>query len=461
MEGKETKIYVLVRPGVEEFLRRTSELFELVLYTASISKYATPILDKIDPDNLITHRLFREHCEISKDFFVKNLSRLGRNLKDVIIIDNMPLSYSLQPYNGIPVNTWISNKQDTQLKELIPILELLVKVEDVRIALKKIVKKGKVDYRNAVEILKSDAKDLLDNKNGTPKIVHSRIKSQPPIREDLAFENSKDSIENEAEFELSLKRVDAKRKAKPSEEKPCTTPIRLAFSSNSKPAIEVPCDFELSNSLNISKIVKAKQEKELDKNISQGTSISSKTFKPNIIHTPSAKHYQTNSQYKPRNSGTLMELSNPHEVYSTPMKTVQLEGRKYEAISKQLQADYVYKRSTFDSPKGSYISSLNSGPLNRYSNNKVTPVYTHQRSNTIISYNHEGLVNQRIELNAIKSNDYNGNFNMKRTSRTPRDSSAPQAMETKVFSEVTSSTRPYGVYPSRKSSNRWSIVGLY
>jgi RNA polymerase II subunit A small phosphatase-like protein len=151
---------VLTRPGLKEFLKRTSELYELVIYTASIPSYANPILDKIDPDNVINHRLFREHCEITKGFFVKNLSKLGRSLKNVIIIDNTPSSYSLHPCNGIPVNTWISSKNDTQLKELIPILEHLAEVPDVRTAIKKIVKKGKVDYKNAPYVLNEKVKKV-------------------------------------------------------------------------------------------------------------------------------------------------------------------------------------------------------------------------------------------------------------------------------------------------------------
>eukprot|EP00826_Nyctotherus_ovalis_P055470 TRINITY_DN7364_c0_g1_i17.p1 TRINITY_DN7364_c0_g1~~TRINITY_DN7364_c0_g1_i17.p1 ORF type:complete len:218 (+),score=45.46 TRINITY_DN7364_c0_g1_i17:603-1256(+) len=187
MEGQVTKVYVLTRPGLKEFLKRTSELYELAVYTASIPKYANPILDRIDPENLISHRLFREHCAIAKGFFVKNLSKLGRSLKDIIIIDNTPLSYSLHPFNGIPVDTWISSKNDAQLKELLPILERLAKVPDVRIAIKKIVKKGKVDYKNALQVLKSDAKvkkglDQSFENETANKSIEQQIKSEILLR---------------------------------------------------------------------------------------------------------------------------------------------------------------------------------------------------------------------------------------------------------------------------------------
>ena len=62
-------------------------LYEVVIYTASLSKYADPLLEKLDKTKAATYRLFREHCIFYNGVFVKDLSRLGRNLKDVIIID--------------------------------------------------------------------------------------------------------------------------------------------------------------------------------------------------------------------------------------------------------------------------------------------------------------------------------------------------------------------------------------
>ncbi|RYY68963.1 hypothetical protein EON63_24220, partial [archaeon] len=42
-------IYVMKRPGVDQFLSRLAEHYELVIYTASLSKYADPLLDLLDP----------------------------------------------------------------------------------------------------------------------------------------------------------------------------------------------------------------------------------------------------------------------------------------------------------------------------------------------------------------------------------------------------------------------------
>jgi len=67
--------------------------------------------------------LFREHCTYHNNTFVKDLTRLGRDMRDVIIIDNSPMSYQFQPENAIPSISWYEDKNDTQLLDWIPMLK--------------------------------------------------------------------------------------------------------------------------------------------------------------------------------------------------------------------------------------------------------------------------------------------------------------------------------------------------
>jgi RNA polymerase II subunit A small phosphatase-like protein len=67
--------------------------YELVIFTASLSKYAEPLVDILDPEGMCSYRLFREHCTYVNNAFVKDLTRLGRPMKDVIIVDNSPIAY--------------------------------------------------------------------------------------------------------------------------------------------------------------------------------------------------------------------------------------------------------------------------------------------------------------------------------------------------------------------------------
>ena len=48
IEGKICYVYVLVRPGALQFLEELSTYYELVIYTASLSKYAEPLMKILD-----------------------------------------------------------------------------------------------------------------------------------------------------------------------------------------------------------------------------------------------------------------------------------------------------------------------------------------------------------------------------------------------------------------------------
>ena len=49
----------LVRPGADTFLREMSEIYEVVIFTAAMQDYADWVLDQIDKNKYITHRLYR------------------------------------------------------------------------------------------------------------------------------------------------------------------------------------------------------------------------------------------------------------------------------------------------------------------------------------------------------------------------------------------------------------------
>jgi RNA polymerase II subunit A small phosphatase-like protein len=154
MENNLLDIHVLVRPGVKEFLERMATKYEIVIFTASLSKYADPLLDIIDKPGHCQYRLFREHCTLINASFVKDLKRLGRDLKDIIIVDNSPISYALHPENGLPIQSWYDDKNDKELYNITPILEFLADVGDVREHIKKMVFDNRINYVRAMNYIK-------------------------------------------------------------------------------------------------------------------------------------------------------------------------------------------------------------------------------------------------------------------------------------------------------------------
>ncbi|SJK97406.1 uncharacterized protein ARMOST_00658 [Armillaria ostoyae] len=126
------QFHVLKRPGVDAFLKKMGELYEVVVFTASLSKYADPVLDKLDIHQAVAHRLFRESCYSHNGNYVKDLSQLGRAITDTIILDNSPASYIFHPNNAVPVSSWFNDPHDAELVDLIPFLIDLTSVPDVR-----------------------------------------------------------------------------------------------------------------------------------------------------------------------------------------------------------------------------------------------------------------------------------------------------------------------------------------
>lgn len=139
IEGRVHQVYVAKRPFVDEFMKRMGELYEVVVFTASLAKYADPVLDLLDIHKVVDHRLFRESCSCFKGSYVKDMGRMGRELARIMILDNSPHSYAFNPENAVPCESWFNDYEDTELRELIPIFEQLAEesVDDVMVALEK------------------------------------------------------------------------------------------------------------------------------------------------------------------------------------------------------------------------------------------------------------------------------------------------------------------------------------
>jgi len=67
----------------------------------------------------------------------QDLSQVGRDLKETIIIDNSPTSYIFHPQHAVPISSWFSDAHDNELLDLIPVLEDLAgsDVRDVSLVL--------------------------------------------------------------------------------------------------------------------------------------------------------------------------------------------------------------------------------------------------------------------------------------------------------------------------------------
>ena len=133
--GEEVCASLHIRPYVHACLQAASDLFEVIVFTASHRCYADVVLDYLDPENrLISHRLYRENCIVVQGLYIKDLRILrDRDLAHTVIVDNAVYSFGYQLDNGIPIVTWNDDKADKELLNLIDYMKVLAGTEDVRL----------------------------------------------------------------------------------------------------------------------------------------------------------------------------------------------------------------------------------------------------------------------------------------------------------------------------------------
>ncbi|TLD22604.1 hypothetical protein E2P81_ATG07797 [Venturia nashicola] len=128
--------YVHKRPNCDEFLRKVSKWYNLVVFTASVQEYADPVTDWLELErSYFSGRYYRQHCTLRNGAYIKDLSQVEPNLSKVAILDNSPVSYVFHEDNAIPIEGWISDPTDNDLLHLIPLLEGLAHCTDVRAVL--------------------------------------------------------------------------------------------------------------------------------------------------------------------------------------------------------------------------------------------------------------------------------------------------------------------------------------
>lgn len=131
VHSKRVPFYVKCRPYLSAFLRHMAKLYEITVFTASRRAYADQILDRIDPHGeTVSRRFYRRDCSLTMNGFGKNLSRVCRSRLRLVQIDDTPSC--IVPDNGILISKWTNDPNDTALRDLVPLLEILACIDDVR-----------------------------------------------------------------------------------------------------------------------------------------------------------------------------------------------------------------------------------------------------------------------------------------------------------------------------------------
>jgi len=121
------------RQGVDIFLNALAQHYEIVIFTTSSGMDAMPIIEAIDPNQCVLYKLFKDSTKYeSSGYFsgrhLKDLSKLNRDLKTVVLVDTKRESVELQPENCMVLPKW---RGDDDM-ELIDLADMLVVIAQER-----------------------------------------------------------------------------------------------------------------------------------------------------------------------------------------------------------------------------------------------------------------------------------------------------------------------------------------
>ena len=101
------------------------------------------------------YNLYREHLTFDGKQFIKDISKLGRDIKKVISVDKLSNNFKSNPENGILISSFFgeSSENDNTLLELKNLFILIYKskYEDLRIAIKNYSKEIKKNISKEIE----------------------------------------------------------------------------------------------------------------------------------------------------------------------------------------------------------------------------------------------------------------------------------------------------------------------
>uniref|UniRef100_K3WIV8 Mitochondrial import inner membrane translocase subunit TIM50 n=1 Tax=Globisporangium ultimum (strain ATCC 200006 / CBS 805.95 / DAOM BR144) TaxID=431595 RepID=K3WIV8_GLOUD len=174
------------RPGVDEFLETLCQYYEIVIF--SQNPMAEEVVMKLDPKQCALHILSRDATRYLKGAHVKDLANLNRDLRQVVIVDDDPAAYQLQPENAIPIKPFTngSARDDRELTELIPFLKALAseRVPDFRTVLGEFRDEDGVirdlPSRYSARVRALEMQKEQEKQKGLGGFIRGRLSHRPP-----------------------------------------------------------------------------------------------------------------------------------------------------------------------------------------------------------------------------------------------------------------------------------------
>lgn len=122
--------HVIKRPYADQFFKEISLYYEIVIFSDDVFPVAQDIAAKWNLP--VTGVLHRDFCKKKRTHYVKDISKLGRKMDRMLIIDHDPEAFRLQPQNGIEIRPFQGDPGDSELADLLDFLKAAALTPDVR-----------------------------------------------------------------------------------------------------------------------------------------------------------------------------------------------------------------------------------------------------------------------------------------------------------------------------------------
>ena len=120
---------LFIRPFLDNFLEVIKDYYEIIAFTSATRDYADIVLDIIEKNKRKKYfdgRLYREHTTQFGKKYIKDLSKIGRDLGKIIIVDNLSQCFKLHSENGILISSFYG--EDENDNALIELQKILIKI---------------------------------------------------------------------------------------------------------------------------------------------------------------------------------------------------------------------------------------------------------------------------------------------------------------------------------------------
>lgn len=113
--------HVIKRPFADQFFKEICHYYEVVIFSDDVFPVALDIVTKWNLP--VTGVLHRDFCKKKRSHYVKDLSKLGRKMDRVLLLDHDPEAFKLQPENGLLIRPFEGDPNDSELMDLLDFLK--------------------------------------------------------------------------------------------------------------------------------------------------------------------------------------------------------------------------------------------------------------------------------------------------------------------------------------------------